>query len=75
MSLDTLPMIIETKDEKAAETRVHYYRESENSRCMIWTGSTIDPTPFQVDYYYYYYYYYYSICMSPVTGISSWYFS
>ena len=26
-------------------------------------------------YYYYYYYYYYTICMSPVTGISSWYFS
>ena len=25
--------------------------------------------------YYYYYYYYYTICMSPVTGISSWYFS
>ena len=24
---------------------------------------------------YYYYYYYYTICMSPVTGISSWYFS
>ena len=23
----------------------------------------------------YYYYYYYTICMSPVTGISSWYFS
>jgi len=27
MSLDTLPRIIETKDEKAAETRVHYYKE------------------------------------------------
>jgi len=26
-------------------------------------------------YYYYYYYYYYTIRMSPVTGISSWYFS
>ena len=25
--------------------------------------------------YYYYYYYYYTIRMSPVTGISSWYFS
>ena len=23
----------------------------------------------------YYYYYYYTICISPVTGISSWYFS
>ena len=27
------------------------------------------------NYYYYYYYYYYTIYMSPVTGISSWYFS
>jgi len=26
-------------------------------------------------HYYYYYYYYYTIRMSPVTGISSWYFS
>ena len=25
--------------------------------------------------HYFYYYYYYTICMSPVTGISSWYFS
>ena len=27
------------------------------------------------EYSYYYYYYYYTICMSPVTGFSSWYFS
>jgi len=30
---------------------------------------------FEGAYYYYYYYYYYTMCMSPVTGISSWYFS
>ena len=31
--------------------------------------------PCSIYYYYYYYYYYYTICMSPVTGISSWDFS
>jgi len=30
---------------------------------------------FNILIYYYYYYYYYTIRMSPVTGISSWYFS
>jgi len=30
---------------------------------------------FYISNYYYYYYYYYTICMSSVTGISSWYFS